>query len=152
MHYFRKASFLCQLQQKSSGMETQCYTQLSKGRDSSQISFHIQIITQTTLCKTGHILPTGYDLFPNWKKLGLLIIVTQGKMSPWHDVLIFHLRNGGFYEQTQTLLLPLSLLFPFWLGCSSLEYIPQTLTKRGGHRNRGRQLSFVVGSQKKLWK
>lgn len=37
-------------------------------------------------------------------------------MSPWHDVLIFHLRNGGFYEQTQTLLLPFSPLFPFGLG------------------------------------
>lgn len=30
-------------------------------------------------------------------------------MSAWHDVLIFHLRNGGFHEQTQTLHSPLPL-------------------------------------------
>lgn len=151
MHYFRKSSFLFQLQWKSSGMETQCYTQLSKGRESSQISFHNQIITQTTLCRIGHILPTGYDLFPNWKKLGLFIIVTQGKMSPLHDVLIFHLRNGGFCEQIQTLLLPLSLPLSF-LAWVQFSGVYPTDTKSGGHRNRGRQLSFVVISQKKLWK
>lgn len=65
--------------------------------------------SQTTLCKAGHFPQTGCDHFPNWNKLGLLIIVTQDKMSAWHDVLIFHLRNGGFHEQTQTLHSPLPL-------------------------------------------
>lgn len=86
--------------------------------------------SETTLCKTGQIPLTGWDYFPNWKKLGLLIIVTQGKMSSWHDILIFYLRNGGFWEQNQTLLSLLCFPFPLWLWLSGID---QTKSRR--HRN-----------------
>lgn len=58
------------------------------------------------LCKVGQILLTGWFYSSNEKKLGLLIIVTQRKMSPWHDILISHLRNGSFQEENHSLLLP----------------------------------------------
>lgn len=34
-------------------------------------------------------------------------------MSSWHDTLVFHLRNGSFCEQNQTLLSLLALLISF---------------------------------------
>lgn len=50
-------------------------------------------------------------------------------MSPWHDILIFHLRNGSFQEENHSLLSPLSCRF--LPGDGSPEWIRQRLAEPG---------------------
>lgn len=50
-------------------------------------------------------------------------------MSPWHDILIFHLRNGSFQEENHSLLLPPPCRF--LPGDGSPEWIRQRLAEPG---------------------
>lgn len=50
-------------------------------------------------------------------------------MSPWHDILIFHLRNGSFQEENYSLFSPLPCCF--LPGDGSQEWIRQRLAEPG---------------------
>lgn len=64
-------------------------------------------------------------------------MMTQSEMSSWYDILTFHLRNGSFREENNSLLSPLPCRF--LPGSGSREQIRQRFAKLGSWEEAGAQ-------------
>lgn len=143
---FLKSIFSCLVVKKAQGWKYITFNcQKEKNHPRSHFTSKLHH-SEATLCKTGQIPLTGWDYFPNWKKLGLLIIVAQGKMSSWHWHPYFPSEKWWLLRaKPNPTLLRISFLAVVVWSRSDKELQKAESTETG------RKLSFVFIPQKQVW-
>lgn len=81
---------------------------------------------------------------PNWKILGLLIIMTPGTNVSVARHSSFPPERRGFCEQPARSVPRSPVLLPLWLGSSSREQVTRRCVKSGGHRSGGRKCPSLL--------